>query len=444
MASISIGSSSGSTSNTGLDVEATVSQILYAERASERLMQAQQANLKLQTTSLTQIQTELSTLESKVNALKDLSGALNTKLATSSNTSVVTATAATTAAAGKHTLVVNRLATTSTYYSEVLTGAKLPHGTFSLTVGAGDAVNISVGDNNDTLQGLVDSVNKLNAGVTASSLTDANGTLLVLVSQQSGSAGQISISGTSLPFALNKGTDGLNAKFEIDGIPLESAGNTASEIIPGVTLTLSGTSTSEVQLTVGPDTSRARQAISDFVSAYNTIIKDINGQFAYDAASRTAGVLSGDPAIRGLQSSLLSDAAYAKSKDSPIVNLSALGVKMENDGTLTVDAAQLDNMLKTRFSDVQDFFQSADVEGFARHFGASLDDLTDSIDGPVQLDLKGVNAQQETLSDQIDAYEVRMEMRQQVLLEQYSRIDTMLRQFSSTQAQLQAQLGSLK
>jgi flagellar hook-associated protein 2 len=440
MSSLSIGSSTSS----GIDVDATVSQILYAERATERLMEAQQARLQLYASSLSQVQTEVSVLKSKVNALKDISGVLNTKLATSSNTSVASASASTTAVTGKHTLLVSRLATTSTYYSDVIVGAKLTHGIFSLSVGSGPAKTITIDDSNDTLSGFVDYLNGIDAGVTASTLADANGTRLVLVSEQSGSAGQISVSGSAMPFAWNKGADGLNAQFAVDGIPLESSTNTPSEFIPGVTLTLSGTSASEVQLTVASDTARARQAAADFVSAYNTVIKEINGQFSYDAANKTAGVLSGDPAIRGLQSALLSNAAYAKDEDSSIVNLSALGVKMENDGTLTIDSSRLDEMLKTRFADVQDFFQSSEVEGFARHFGASLDDLTDSIEGPIQVDLNGIKAEQESLSDQIEAYEVRMEMRQQLLLEQFSKIDAMLRQLPLLQAQLTAQLGSLE
>jgi len=440
MASLSIGSSTSS----GIDVDATVSQILYAERAPERLMEAQRAKLQLHASSLSQVQSELAALKSKVNALKDISGVLNTKLATSSNSSVATASATTTAATGKHTLLVSRLATTSTYCSDVVTGTKLTHGSFSLSVGGGEARTITIGDGNDTLSEFVSYVNGLNAGVTANTLTDANGTRLVLVSEQSGAAGQISISGSSTPLAWNKGADGLNAQFTVDGIPLESSTNSPSEVIPGVTLTLAGTSASEVQLTVAPDSGRARQAIADFVSAYNLIVKDINGQFAYDAANKTAGVLSGDPAIRGLQAAILSNAAYAKDEESSIVNLSVLGVKMENDGTLTMDSSKLDEMLKTRFADVQDFFQSTEVEGFARHFGASLDDLTDSIEGPIQVDLNGIKAEQESLSDQIESYEVRMEMRQQLLLEQFSKIDAMLRQLPLLQAQLTAQLGSLE
>lgn len=434
----------GSSASSGIDVDATVSQILYAERAPERLMEAQRTKLQLQAASVSQLQMELSALESRVNALKDVSGALNANVATSSNASVFTASASTTAATGKHTLLVSRLATTSTSYSDVVSGTKLPHGSFSLSVGGGQAKTITISDSNDTLSGFVSYVNGLNVEVTANTLTDAHGTRLVLVSQQSGSAGQISISGSSIPFAWNKGTDGLNAQFTLDGIPLESATNTPSEVIPGVTLTLAGTSAGEVQLTIAPDSGRARQAIADFVSAYNTIVKNINGQFSYDVGSKTAGVLSGDPSVRWLQGVLLSDAAYAKDKTSPIVNLGALGVRMENDGTLTIDSSKLDDMLKTRFADVQDFFQSTDVQGFARHFGASLDELTDSIDGPIQVDLNGIKAEQESLSGQIEAYEVRMEMRQQLLLEQFSKIDAMLRQLPLLQAQLTAQLGSLK
>ena len=49
-----------------------------------------------------------------------------------------------------------------------------------------------------------------------------------------------------------------------------------------------------VQLTVGPDTSQATDAINSFVSDYNTLIGDLNTQFTVDPTSNTEGPLAAD------------------------------------------------------------------------------------------------------------------------------------------------------
>ena len=60
------------------------------------------------------------------------------------------------------------------------------------------------------------------------------------------------------------------------------------------------------------------------------------------------------------------------------------------------------------------------------------------------VDAKGMDNSVSSINDQIEQFEVRIAMRRQVLTDQYTRIDTMLRQLPLLQAQLTAQLGSLK
>src|SRR5262249_15057080 len=76
---------------------------------------------------------------------------------------------------------------------------------------------------------------------------------------------------------------GNNAQLNVDGVPVSSSSNTVTGVIPGVTLNLLGApSSGAIQLTVGPNTAQATQAINNFVSAYNTIIGNINQQYVVD------------------------------------------------------------------------------------------------------------------------------------------------------------------
>src|ERR1700743_2799031 len=110
---------SSTTSSTGLgqgiDVQQFVQLATANDTANITSLQNEQTALGSQTTALQQITTDLNNLQSAAFALSDPLGALGALTTTSSNSSVVSATAASTAEAGTHTVTVNSLATTSSY-----------------------------------------------------------------------------------------------------------------------------------------------------------------------------------------------------------------------------------------------------------------------------------------------------------------------------------------
>jgi flagellar hook-associated protein 2 len=442
--------SSTASSGSGIDVTSVVAQILDAERAPERLLQQQQATLTTQSSVLTGINSALNALNDKINALKDFSGALDGMNASSSNNAILTASAQSSAAAGSHVIDVQNLATTSSYYTAPLQSSSTAFeaGTISLQIGSGSSsttVDIPVDSTNNTLDGLASYINGQNLGVSASVIQDANGARLALVSKVTGLAGDLTVTANTTDLALTKSSTGRNASLTIDGVPISSAGNTVTGALAGVTLNLaSAPQGAEVILTVGPDTNSATQAISDFVAAYNSVTTAINGQFAFNTATNTAGPLAGDSSLRFLQSSLLSDVTYSITGNNGFVNLASIGVDMANDGTLTIDSTKLGDALANHFPDVQNLFQaSSGATGLAFNFGTDLKSLTDSTQGILNLELSQNKNTQQALSNQIDDFEARMAVRQQVLTMQYSQVDTMLREFPLIMAQITGQLASL-
>ena len=433
-------------SGSGLDVNATVDQILYAERAPERLMQSQQSLLNVQTSLLNNLNGNLATLKDKINGLKDISGAINAKSATSSQTAILTASADTSASAAVHTVTVTDLATTSTQYSNALATADTTFGTgsFSLQVGTGTPTVVTVDSSNNTFTQLVAYINGKGLGVSASIISDANGARLLLTSGTSGAPGDITISGNTTGLTMTEGVNGANASLTVDGVPVSSSSNVVSTAIPGVTLNLiSSAPSTPVVVTVGSDTAKVRQAVNDFVSAYNGVISAINTQFTYEPATKTAGPLAGDSALRVVQSNLLQDAAYSITGNNGFVNLQSLGIEMENDGTLTVNDTTLSDVLGNHFNDFQNFFQGLSPTGFAYNFSTDLMGLTDSTNGPLNIDLKSIKSTQDMLAQSIQDFEDRMALRQQMLINQYSQIDALLRTFPTTMSQIEAELGTV-
>jgi flagellar hook-associated protein 2 len=428
---------------TGIDVTSIVDQIIFSEQAPERLWQQQQLVLAAQASSLNALNSGISALKDKVLALTDLSGAFSAQTVSSSQPGLVSATARSDATVGVHTLVVDHLATVSSYYTDPVASSSttLAHGTFNLTVGQ-SSNDITLDDTNDTLDKLAAYINSHDYGVQASVLNDDNGARLALVSKTSGAAGDLNLAANDTGLVFKKSAAGVNAGFTLDGVPLSSGTNTVTSVLPGVTLNLLGAApATPVTLTIAHDTTRITDAVNAFVTAYNSVVGSINSQFkASDQSS--AGPLAGNSSLRSLQNSLLSDVSFSVSGNNGMVNLATLGVDMNNDGTLTVDSEKLNTALSDHFADVHNLFQSVSADGFGQHFSSDLNSLTSPTTGLLAINLNENTSNQKVLTDQINDFEDRLVFRRQFLINQYSQVDAMLRQYPLLIQQITSQLGT--
>jgi flagellar hook-associated protein 2 len=221
-------------------------------------------------------------------------------------------------------------------------------------VGSNLAATVTVDSTNNTLSQLADSINSQNIGVSASVIQDSNGYRLALVSTTSGAPGDVTVSGNTTNLSFTKAVTGANASLVVDGIPISSASNTISNVISGVTLSLGSPSpNTPVTVNVNPDTTQATTAINNLVSAYNTVITEINSQFNVASDGSGGGSLETDNSLREVQSQLLAALSYSIPGNNGIVNLASIGVNFNNDGTLTVDSGKLTSNLSSNFAAVQ-------------------------------------------------------------------------------------------
>jgi flagellar hook-associated protein 2 len=443
----------------GIDVSSLVQQVLSESSGQLTEWQNEQSTLQSQAGDLTSINTDLSSLATAVQALSDPLGALTAVSATSSDNSVLTATATAAATAGTQQIVVSNLATPGLVYTDDFSGGANTSilstgsttGEIDLQIGGSSStpqqIAITAGSN-DTLTTLASYINGQNLGVTASVITDANGSRLALTSQSTGSAGTLAITANNTSLSFNTPSGGTNAQLTIDGIPYSSATNTITGAIPGVTLSLAGASPNEtVQLSVGPDTTQATTAINNFVSAYNQVINDINQEFTVNASTNSQGPLGSDTALRSLQTSLLSDATYSVSGNSGLVNLASLGINTNDDGTLTVgtnaQGQTLDQVLAANPTAFQTFFQNTSNAGFANNFNTDLSNLTDPTIGVLNVDLAQNQQSQQDLTNSINNFETQLTTEQQDLTSEYDAVNASLEAYPLLLQQVTETLGTL-
>ena len=182
-------------------------------------------------------------------------------------------------------------------------------GSVSITVGGGAAQVITLNSSDNTLSGLEGAIDSANIGVTASIVTNGDGSSSLSVS--SGSNGTLSVTpslvDTTSTLAYTSPVAGKDANLTVDGVNLTSASNTVANLIPGVTFQLLAPSGSgeQVQVIIGNDNTAVESTVNQFVTDFNSLVSAMNTQEG-NSSSGTPEPLFGSPTLSLLQQQLLS------------------------------------------------------------------------------------------------------------------------------------------
>ncbi len=434
-------------SSSGIDVTSAVDSAVTAAEAPEDAWESQEATVQSQISALDSLQTDATNLDNDIQALNSITGPLSSRTVSSSNSNVVTASAANGSTVGNHIVEVNSLATTASWTSGTFASSTtdLPAGSFTITDSSGNSTTITT-DGSETLTDVANQINNDNLGVTASVITDASGARLAIVANDSGSAANFTVDDSgSTGFGFTQAVTGADASLTVDGINITSASNTVTGAVSGLTLNLlSAAPGTQVSLGVSQDVSSVTTAINQFVSDYNTAISALNTQFTY-VSGTGEGVLASDSTVRNLQTTLLDalDYTYTPSSGTTTVpNLTSLGISVNNDGTLTVDSSTLQSTLENNFSDVQNFFQGSAFNGFANSLDQQLTSFIDPSDGAFTVDLSSLNSQYSDLETDISNFQTNyIEPLQTQLQSEYSQAEIDLQELPTEMKQIQEELG---
>lgn len=433
----------------GLDVNAIVSQLVAAERAGpDAQIASQRSAAQTQISALGALRSALSSLQTAAQSLipgnsqASTASRLGALSATSSNTDLFSATANSNAVAGNYNVEVLALASankiaTSTYTNSL---SVVGNGDVTLTSG-GRSFTVSLSNGQNTLADLRNKINSAsdNTGVGATIVTDSNGARLLLTAQSTGLSNAVSVS-TSL-FTTSTVQAASDARINVDGFSITSATNQVSGAVDGITFNLAkaqpGTT---AQLSVAVDQSSSVSAVQTFVNSYNSVVRFINAQTAYNAGTKQAGTLLGDAAARSASQQLRSIVGGSVSGNGTFTTLSQIGVTTNVDGTLQFDSASLNTALNNDPNAVQRLFGGP--QGVATRLDSAIDTLTDT-SGAISAETDGLNARltdlgksQDSLNRRISDFEARQRA-------QFTALDTLLGQLNSTSTYLTQQLARL-
>ena len=451
--SVASGSSSGATGGSVIDVSALVSELVAATYANQVANNASQTNaVTAQISALGALKSALSTFQGALAAL-DTPSSFNALTASSSDQSAFTATADSSAVAGTYSVAVSQLAQAQQLVSTgFAAGSEATIGTGALTLSlGGQSVNVTIDSTDNTLSGIAAAINSANGnpGVTATVVQGSDGAHLVLASALTGAGNTIQVSAAGgdggLAQLAYSGTDAgiytqesapQDAIVNIAGISYQSASNTVTGAISGVTLDLLSTTgaSDNATVTIADDTATAASNISNFVSAYNTLVQTFSSLGGYDATSGSAGPMLGNPLLTGIENQIGEVVHGIISGSSSSDNsLASIGVTTQSDGTLALSSSTLQNALSSNFSAVSELFSS--TNGIAAQLNTQLTAALAS-SGPVDSYSTTLVQQNATLTQQSTDLSNEEAALTASMTQQFSALNTLLSSLQTTSAYL--------
>jgi flagellar hook-associated protein 2 len=379
----------------GLDTSSIISQLVALERIPIQQIEDQR---QTDQTKLSYIGTFKGLLRDLQTQAKDLSKATGFGVfnVTAGIEGVASFGATSSATAGTHTLAVNQLAAVDRWafdgVADPTASLAASDGTVSFSVGGND-YTVDVPAAASSLEDVAAAINTaagadVSATIVNTGTTSAPSHQLVLTSKHSGEDYRITgiastVSGLAIdPTGPDAGgtaqsasniTVGLNAIAVIDGLTVERESNDLGDVIQGVDITLQSLTASPISFSVETNTTAIKSKLKDFVQAYNDVISFVNTQNTYNKDTGTGGPLFGDSLLRSARNEISGALfGFQYRQDTTLQNviddtqgyttLSVVGIKVANDGTLSIDDAVLDDKLASNVDAFANLF--ADTDGF--------------------------------------------------------------------------------
>ncbi len=444
----------------GLDTTALINSLMQLEAIPQH-------RLKNKVSAGKAFVAALQSLNSKVAVLGEKAGRVAKPDAfavfrATSDAGSVTATAGGSASAGRLEFTVDRLA-----QRQVVVTAKMqvwPSNPPVLTFVDANGIHTEIAADSDSLDDVVQAVNDSGAGVTAMKVASGTDQVtgepmyrLQLTAAESGAASAFSAYlGTSAEVTAGTASDLLasgatlvrsaqDAQVTIwagsaAAQTLTSASDTFTDLMPGVDVTVTETSTTPVSVTIARDDARIGQLAGELATALDSVLSYIRAATSVDTASSATGgqvegsVFTGDNMVRNLNQQIVSAAVAPVAGRSP----AEIGIGITRDGTIEFDDDKFQQVLIQE----PEFAQSA-LRELAGRIAAVATEASDKHQGTITARIAGQETLIDTLSDQVVEWDRRLELRRAGLERTYAALEVQLSSLQAQSAWLSSQIESI-
>jgi flagellar hook-associated protein 2 len=193
-----------------------------------------------------------------------------------------------------------------------------------------------------------------------------------------------------------------------------------------------------VTLTIGNNTTGVKEALQEFVEAYNTLRSYLDqNQSVTDGAASSSAYLYGESLMRSMNQTLarILPLSYG---DGDYNSLGSFGITLNTDNHLEIDETALDAALGNHFSEVVDFLANGSgfadtmydmLNGYAGDNGTIADRVSQ-----LQTENSDLTSRSDTIKEAANAYET-------MLIERYSKMEVQIQTANIIKRQIEALLN---
>ncbi len=420
----------------GIDWKSIISSLVSADRAGQNVLRSKSSVLSTKLSAVQALNTRMLALRDANDELRQAS-LFTTKTVTSSNADALAVSSDATAVTGNHTISVENLASTGQVAS-ASKNIKTGHTVGNILLKLAGSNEVTITNTATDLDGMAASINAANAGVSASVINDGSGYRLMVRSAATGAQADIQYikgadpldnvfqngAGVDASLRVTTGVDAtlrLGGSNGVGGLLVNSATNTFTGVIPGVTLTAKSTTNArDLSITIGQDSAGIRSKLQTMVDAYNSAFDYLKANGSYDAASKKAGPLFTQSSMRRVLNDALTNlTGSVDGQATGYKNLADLGVKLGNDGRLTFTASTFDDKLKSDPTAVKTL-----VTSIAGTTYTALNTVTEPTNGVFAGEITSINNTITDINKRLAAMEAQLAIRQERYQSQFLRMES--------------------
>ena len=453
----------------GIDLESVISASVAAKKTQlQQPITTKKTNTQITLTGVGQLKSAISTFDTTLAKLST-AGAFNKRainITQDTDDPILKISSNTDASNGQYNVTVNKLATTSKIegtFASSTSSLITEDGTLTISAGDGNEFTVDV-KKGDTLQQIRKRINNAsdNFGLTANIVNTSDGKAkLVIDSGVTGAGNDLKISGSTTELkmfeadtssatavsgsSMSRTQQSTDAEIDVDGNILTSDTNTFKDKVQGLDITVLRVSDKDSdgnlksnKVDITTDKSAIKTLVQEFVTAYNTLIDKCTelgkrNTIVGGESQDDGGALAGDSMPRSIRTLMANTVIEPNSEMTGINSIFQLGIKMDNDGKLSVDSDKFDDALDDNYEQVVALFSGEN--GVAGKLQTSLKEYTKTgglisqRQDQLNSDLRDLSSREATAADQLEKYEANLRA-------QYGSLDTLLAQMQSSASYL--------
>lgn len=410
----------------GIDSAELIDKLMEISSLPIKKFQQRQEDYQVQISTLGTMITQLKALESSATALSTGGTVAIQPNSTYSDFSV----SGSAKAEGSFDVRVERLAKEVKYRSAKFTSAQdaslVTDENLQFSI---DGVNSVVIDTTGkTLADVAEAINQNVSQLSASVISTGDGYYLNVSRKTTGytttaEAALTVVQGTGLGLAQTQAAQ--NARIHVDGLAIERSSNTITNVIQGVTFSLTSDSNVAARVVFLSNSSETETKLNTFIDAYNELANTIREQLVTDPTKSYGETLVNGTLATTIQREMQRMVSQTVMASGGVRTLGELGMELQRDGTLELNSLTMKEAISENPEAANAIFSNATL-GIAAQIKTFVKAQTSATSGILVQRKASLSNTIADIDDKIETTQIRLDAERKRLVSQFTAMEQLI------------------